>query len=233
MKAKLILATLLLGSIALASDPPISFERHYVVGDKDVYGIKMKMTSSGGGTGEMNMSMTSTQIVAKVYDNGDADIENATSDLVIDVMGQHISPPTGKPTTVRMTKFGAPVGTDGKPTGRGPNMNFLRYASYQGEGGMTPGQVVKIDRVDPDNAKNTVHGTATLVSTDSGVSMITSSIDVTTADTGDKPMHIDATTWVGAGGKLSKSVAKITNLAMAAGSPMKIDAVELTMERKN
>jgi hypothetical protein len=233
MKAKFLIASILLiGSVALASDPPISFVHKYAVGDKDVYSIKMKMTASGGGMGEMNMSMTSTQVVKKVYDNGDADVENSTSDMVIDVAGQHISPPGGPSTTTRVTKFGAPVGA-GKAAGRGPNMNFMRYTNYMGDGALSLNTPLKIDSVDPDNPKNSVHGTATLVGTENGLSKIVTSMDVRTADTGDTAMHIDSTSWLGENGKLNRSEAKITNLAMAAGSPMKIDAVELTMERKN
>ncbi len=219
-----------MGSIALASDP-VSFLRNYKAGDKDVYGVNIKI---GASVGEIGVTMTSTQTVKKVYENGDADLETAISDLSVDAMGQHIKPPQGEPTTSRVNKFGMPVGPAPAPAGghRSPfDMGFMKYTNVMGMDAMEIGKPVTIDQTDPNNAKSHVKGTATLVSTENGVSKITSSLDITTEQTGETPMHIESTVLVGAGGKMTRTEAKITHLPPTGG--MQIDTVDLTMERKS
>jgi len=227
MKAKLVFAALLLGSIALAKDP-VSLARNWKAGDKDVYAMKIKLNSQ---MGEITIEGTSTQVVKKVYDNGDADIETTNSEMKFHGMGMDRDLPAGPASTMRLSKFGMPVGlkADGQKNPRGMNLSFMRYALATGEN-LEVGKAVAIDKTDAENPKNKVKGTYTLVSTDNSIYKITSSMDVSTEETGDTPMHIDATSLVAAGGKLNRTDAKITHLPATGG--MQLDSVEMTMERK-
>ncbi len=229
MKLKLFLATLAMGTLALAANQ-VSLERKYVVGETDTYAITMKMS----GAMSMDISMTNLQTVKKVYDNGDADIENVTSDMKMSMAGTTFPSPKNPPSTMmRMTKFGAPVNPPKSATGarRGMNMNFMKYTQMMA-GGLEVGKSITINETDPDDPKSTVKGTVTLVGTKDGISELKSSLDVTTAETGDKPMHVDSSSWVGAGGKINKTVAKITNLGPSVGGGQ-INAIDMTMERKS
>lgn len=218
MKAKLILATFALATAAFAADP-VSFERTYHVGDKDVYSMNMSMS----GQMKMAIAMTSTQTVKKVYDNGDADIEVGTSDMTFN--GNAMPSTANRTTTMRMTKYGVPVGN----VGGGGGMNFARYANFYGNGGLELGKTVNIDTDDKENGTK-VHGTVLLEAQEGSLYRIVGHLDVTTKETGDQPIHVDSTSWVAAGGKLDHSTSKITNIHMAQAP---IDSIDLTMTRKS
>ncbi|MBX7132355.1 MAG: hypothetical protein K1X67_06730 [Fimbriimonadaceae bacterium] len=221
MKLKLLIAGLALATAAIAQDT-IDLTRLYKVGDVDKYKMDMKMV---GQMGEVTVSLDLTQTIKKLYDNGDADIESQSGEVKIVAMGQNMNQPGGPATTQRHNKLGQPVGVKG-----GGQMDFMRFATFIGDGKAKVGETVTIDYKDAENPKNTAKGTVKIDSLENGVAKILIDLDVTSPNTGDKPMKMKMTNWYDvAAHKPNKMVGKITNLPQAGGMPM--DSVDITMTR--
>src|SRR2546429_185820 len=112
MKAKLVLFTTLLAAGAMAHQGTFQILHTYKEGEKDTY--KMNMDVTLGSMGDATVSMTLTQTIKKVYDNGDADIESKMADMHV-LLGGNEVPNAGAdtpPSTQRFNKYGAPVGEE-------------------------------------------------------------------------------------------------------------------------
>lgn len=223
MKFKLLIAAMVLGVTAFAQDT-IDLTRIYKVGDADKYKMDMKMV---GQMGEVTISLDLTQTIKKVYDNGDADIESQSGEVKIVAMGQNINQPGGPASSQRHNKMGQPVGA-GKAKGQ---MDFMRFATFIGEGKAKVGDTIAIDYKDPDNAKNTAKGSVKIDSVEAGVAKILVDLDVTTENTSaGKPMKMKMTSWYDvASHKPNKMVGKVTNLPETGG--MAMDSMDITMTR--
>jgi len=234
MKAKFFLAGASLFAMAY-SQQIYRFERKYVEGEKDAYSFKMSMNLAQG---SVDILMTQNWTVAKVYENGDADVETETTGTKIRFNGNEMDPPGGQAntkTTVRVNKYGAPLSTGSTGAGAGQrmgqNMAFTRFAAMVGETGISVGQTVPIDYVDPKDPKITAKGSVKLESVDAGVAKLISNIDLTNAQTADKPIKMVATTFVDTtSSKLNKSEGTLTNLPSQ--GPVTPDAIQYVIERK-
>lgn len=229
MKGRIIFATLAVTALAMAAQDTFKPIRTYKEGDKDVYELTMKMTAQGS---PIDMSMTQTQVVKKVYENGDADIETTVTNSKVNFMGQSRDMPSSPSTTTRMNKFGAPVG---KPAGgsRGMNFSFMNFSRSYGDKEMKVGETVKFNWADEKDAKSKAAGTATLVSLTDKTAVVKSEVDVWSAETGDTPIHVVSTVTVDrASGKPDRVEAKVAKLP-ASAAPMPIENMELTMVRKS
>lgn len=227
MKFRTILFALALGVAGAAyGQDTLTMERQYKAGDVDHYSMTLNMNSS---MGAMKISADIAQTVKKVYDNGDADIETATSNMSIDMAGRTMNPPPNPPTTLKMNKFGAPAG---QMNSKG--FNPSQIANFLGDKPLTVGQTITIDQADKDNPKNHVKGTVKLVSFANGQGQLETHMDFWTADSdSDKPMHADANIWVDATShKMMKLVATMKDLPMGKAGGMTISSAEITMVRK-
>lgn len=225
MKTRFILPALMLAALSFAGQEVYKFERKFKEGDKDSYKLAMSMNMNGG---EVNVTMKTSQLVKKVYENGDADVETTTSDLKVNFNGQEMSPPPQKPRTMRINKNGMPVNAQSSAGQRGMNMNFMRYATVWGSQGLKVGETVNIDEKDANNPKNTVKGTVRLESISDGVAKLITNLDVTTDEIA-KPMKIAATILLEAG---SSKMNKITGtMSGISAQGMEIEAIQFTMER--
>lgn len=219
-----------LALLVLLPQQTVRVTRDYKVGDADTYHITMKMEGSMA----MNMSMDSTQKVVKVYDNGDADVESTVSGSKMEMMGMKRSLPSGGATTMRMTKYGTPVGGAPEANGKRVQMDFSKYVRQVPKDAMKVGQTVDFSEVESEDGKTVAKGTTTLESLSGGVAKYVTRMDVTTEGM-TKPMHLDFTSLVeAASGKPNHIEGTITNLEGAVGMPkgMPITSVMMTMDRK-
>lgn len=195
-----------LTTLALAQDA-FSPARTYASGEKDVYGLSLKIDA---GQYDIAIAGKITYLVKKTFENGDADMQSQTSDMVISVMGQDTKQPSGDPRVVRYNKYGAPIEKGTPKEERQPLfMNFLTYRPGQS---MKVGETVKISEILDDENKTEVKGTAKLESLTDGIAKISSSLDIVQKKD-KKPSHIDSTGYYDAKtSKLNRTEAKVTNV---------------------
>jgi hypothetical protein len=223
MKTPAILMAVPFAVLSLASQDTVSLARKYVEGDKDTYKLALQMTISES---NVDMSMTSTRVVKKVFDNGDADIEDVVSGLKMSIDGHTVSPPAPKPETTRYSRAGIPLSA--KKAAQG--MAFLKFVNWVTDKPLKVGETVVVDYPDPDDPKSRVTGTIRLESVDKSDAKLISVLESTTSTSKDKPMKMAFTTWFDlATCKPNRITGTISNLAGPQGLP--IDGVQLTMER--
>jgi hypothetical protein len=111
--------------------------------------------------GKVNMTMTIAQEITKVYDNGDADLKETTSDVVMSMGGKDIKTPPTPSITMRIDKTGAPQGDASGNMGAG-------YAAVLSKlsGGISVGQTVPYDYANPAKPGSHDVGKITYVSAD-------------------------------------------------------------------
>ncbi len=225
MKIRAILLSALLGVAAIAaSQTTLKVERKYVVNESDTYKTNMTMASSAG---ELKISFESTQAVKKVYENGDADIESAIANMVVNMAGNEFKPPAQPPMTMRIDKFGVPTKAD-KNSRR---FNFARFGSYFGNSELTVGQSVAFDQIDKENPKNHVKGTAKLIGIDAGKAQISITADSFT-DGAEKPTHVEGMSTIDAAtGKLVRFEGKATDLPAMGAPGMTISTATFVIEK--
>lgn len=238
MKFKALLFAGCLAVVAFAAQDPLNLTRTYKDGEKDTY--KMAVTVSLPiGSADINLNMT--QVVKKVFENGDADIETTVSDMRMSFGGNEIPAQAGAPApqgrVQRYNKFGQPVGGSA-PAAAGDRgaammdqMSFLRYAMFTGEKPMAVGVPVDIDAKD-EKAGTRTWGKITLVKIENGVATISSELKSTNKQTGEsKPMNLKFTSLVDtASSKLNKVDGTVTDLP-ANEQGMQVDSVKILMER--
>lgn len=227
MKSRFFLIALAFAAIASAQD---SFKhvRAYKEGDKDTYAMTMKMATQ---MGSMDMSMTISQLIKKIYPNGDADQETTVSGMTINMMGRTQNVPPQPPTTVRINKLGIPIAA-AKTPGR-MNMNFLEYARAYGETELKLNVPFKIDYTDPNEAKNKVSGSVTLTALTDKQATIKGEMNVWTAQTGADSIHLVTTSLIDrASGKADKVESKVDKIPASMTQGFQIDNMEITMTRK-
>jgi hypothetical protein len=223
MKTRIILFALIAAAVSVTPAQTLNPARKYVEGTSDVYSMKMAINSS---MGELGMTMTMTQKIVKVYENGDADIETATSDMLVNMGGQEIRPPSGKPESTRLSKFGFPVAPK-----KGSGMDFSRFGTYFGEKELAVGETYTFDQVEKENPKNHAKGTAKLLSIENGKAKLAVSVD-SYKDKVEKPMHLDGTVTVDAATcKMLRFEGKASDLP-AMGQGMTVSSAQFTIEKK-
>src|SRR5437868_12532406 len=124
MKAKALIFSLALSTAVLAGQGTFRLTRSFKVGDTDIYKLHSTATMS---VGDADISMKIDQTVKKVYDNGEADIENGMSDFHVIFNGSEI------PTPIPTDKHVVHVDKHGMPTEMGKGgmarLQFVRFAS--------------------------------------------------------------------------------------------------------
>jgi len=226
--------TLLLGTfcaMALAANAlqEVKIVRTYKVGEADKYLMTMDMTSA---MGAITIKVASTQKVAKVYDNGDADVETTVNSLTVNAMGNEMNPPIPAVTTQKFNKYGMQVGKS-VSSDRG-GMDFLRYLNVIGDRALKVGETIPIDYKNPDDAKDTAKGNVKIESLTDSVLKMVAYLDITNKQTeGGKPMNVALTSWIDVrDGKPEKVEGVVTNLPANAQGGMQIDKVNFSVVRQ-
>jgi hypothetical protein len=222
MKAKAILLCLGLISIALGAQDSIRFSRHLKEGDQDAY----KMHISGSTQqGDIDFSMKMQQLVAKVYDNGDADLTTTITEFHLMMGGNEIPVPAPQPSTIKVDKNGMPKEM---PQGIQGRMQFMRYMTSFYDKDIKVGDTINVDSVDPKEAKNKTTGTIKFDSIADGTAKVVADLTTTSADT-DGPSKIHMTMYINAAtSKLNKLEGTVDSLPVQPG--MAMTDVKVSME---
>lgn len=221
--------TSLLALFALATAQDVfSPARTYTVGEKDIYGLSMKMA-----TGQYDVTIIGklSYQTKKLHENGDADLESNAYDVVMNVMGQEMKQPGGDPTVRRYNKFGTAVEKGLAKDKRQPI--FMKFLTYRPATPMKVGQTLKIDEVLDDEAKTQVKGSAKLDSIVDGVAKITSVLDVTQSKT-KRPTHFESVGYYDARtSKLNRAESKLTNVDASEMEGMPpVNSITVVIERE-
>lgn len=223
-----------------AGQDSFSFERAYVVGEKDVYSTKLSMES---GLGSFDISMDRSERVAKVYPNGDADIETEISNLSVLMNGEPLQGGTSggagpQKTSEKVDKYGRPSasgasrgGTTGASRRGGlGGAEFMRYMSLGEVKSIKVGETVSLDHADAQNPKTKVKGKATLVSIEAGVAKVQASIQVT-QEGSSKPVQATFTSFYDvATKKLNRTEGTLSDLPPM--GQMTVEAMQIVITRK-
>lgn len=226
MKVKNIFLGLALVAFAGATQGTFKFERVYKLNEKDTYKSKIDVVAS---MGEINVSMNIANTVKKVYDNGDADIETALSELKVSMGGQEMPAGSSAPPAMsqRYSKFGESIGEMTGGDEMTSQMNFFKYARLGVKEPMSVGQTIKISSKD-EKKKEEVSGTVKFESLTNGIAALVTELDVKKDGT-EKPMHIKMTSSIdAASSKLEKVVGTVTGVP---AEGIDIDSLKFTMER--
>lgn len=229
MRSKFVLLVAAVAVCAFAAQDGQKFERKYKAGESDAYTMSMAMET---GMGSIDVAMTMTQTIKKVFDNGDADIETSIGSMKINAMGNEMSPPTPPATTTRMNKRGVAVqAAQGAPAGgraaggMGMMLNFTRFGGIMTDGEMKVGAAVPFE-----DKESGSKGTVTLESLKDGVAVLVSKIEVKNPN-GGAPMVVDTRSWIdSATSKLDKLEGTIKN--PPGQDQMPIESIKMSMVRK-
>lgn len=229
MKRATITLGIALVAAAFGTQQAISLQHAYKEGDKDTYVFNITATTQMGAA---DVNMTMNQLVKKVYENGDADIESTYTEFKILFNGNEIPVPTPPTATSRFSKSGLPISTSQKGGMMG-GMSFMKYSTMMFDKPMTVGQVIPIDEKDPKDG-TTVKGTVKVDSVADGVAKLISHMEITPAKA-EKPMKLDVTTYLDvATAKPNRLEGTATDLpadvAGSGGPP--VESVKFVMERK-
>lgn len=229
MSARNLLVLLLLPSVALGLvQDGFSPARTYTLGEKDVYGLSMRMDA---GQYMVSISGKLNYEVKKVHENGDADVESKAGELTIDALGDIIKQPAGEPRLVRYNRFGAPMEKEA-PKGQKQPI-FMSFLTYRPSVAMKLGETVKVDETLQNSAKTQVKGTAKLEAITDGVAKIVSLLEVSEAKA-KKPTKIHSIGYFDVKtSKLNRSESKLTDVdpAEMQGMPP-ISSITIVIERE-
>ena len=176
------------GGVAAAlgsgSGQKYTFLRKYEMGDKDVYLTEVKTGTTS------DITMTMTQTVTKLYDDGSADVSSASSNMKMVLNGKDTPVPTEAmaPISMRLDKYGSPIDSSGASAGSG-GMPFAISQISSLRNGIDVGQTVPWDTSAA--AKLGSKGTVTFVGIEDGGAKLHIASD--TFSDGKPDGHIDGT----------------------------------------
>lgn len=225
---------MIVAAAAFALQDEVKFSRTYKAGEKDKYAFKVQTKTP---MGDVDMTMSMTQEILKVYDNGDADQKTTIADMKMMMNGTDMSsmlPPgaMGQPVIVRINKNGMAVAKTKAPANQGMMGgmgDLVALGNFLSEKAFKVGQPVPIDISDPKDPKTKVKGTMTLEALEAGVARVKSDLEVTSAQA-TKPIKVQTTAWVEvATSKPNKIEGTVNNVTGPQG--MEIETIKYSMER--
>lgn len=227
MKAKALLAGLALISLAVAAQDTIRLTRTFKEGEKDSYKMHSTVTMA---MGDADVNFVMEQLVKKVYDNGEADVQTTMDDFHVVVNGNEVPVPAPPVTTMHVDKHGMPIKVEGGDQTMS-RMQFMRFSSLFFDRDLKVGETIPIDYTDPKDEKSHTTGTVQLQSVTSGEAKIVASLKVTSAAS-TTPMNVDMTSYVDvASSKPNRLEGIVTNMATETPGGT-ISAMKFTMERQ-
>jgi hypothetical protein len=222
-----VFAVMLLAFVAKAQER-ITFNPTWTSGQKDSFRLAMTM---GTDRGDVSLSMRLDRSVARVFDNGDAEVQSSVDELKVAFNGQEIEGSqlaSQLGSSERLNRFGMPVGAKAKAN-RGVSIDYARYLTMFTDKGLRVGETVPVEYTDPENAKSTIRGTCTLEAIESGIARLVGKYEIAN-ENATTPMKAAITTWVRVSdSKIAKSAGTISNVTSPQG--VSIDAIQLSMER--
>ncbi|MCO5298226.1 MAG: hypothetical protein M9921_15365 [Fimbriimonadaceae bacterium] len=228
MKTRFVLLAAALMVGAWAAQDGLKFGRTYKVGESDAYSMAIAIESD---MGPFDISMKMSQTVKKVYENGDADLETAVTDMTVNAMGNTMNPPAPPATLQRVNNRGVPIGgSTGAPGGgmrggMGMMLNFGRFGGVMTDKEMKVGVPVAID--DP---QGKTKGTVTLQSVADGVAVLVTKLEITQGEAS-QPMKVDAKIWLDtATSKLNKMEGVVSG-SLPGQQQVPVQQVKVRMER--
>lgn len=229
MSTRNLAVLLLLPSFALGFlQDGFSPARTYTLGEKDIYGLSMRMDA---GQYMVSISGKLNYEVKKVHENGDADVESKSGELTVDALGDVFKQPAGEPRVVRYNRFGAPMEKEA-PKGQKQPI-FMSFLTYRPSVSMKIGETIKVDETLENSAKTRVKGTAKLEAITDGVAKIVSLLEVSELKA-KKPTKIQSVGYFDTKtSKLNRSESKLTDVdpAEMQGMPP-ISSITIVIERE-
>jgi hypothetical protein len=234
MKTKALILGLGLVAAAFAVQDAVKFERAYKVGDRDDYRFSITASTM---MGDADIQMIMSQVVKKVHDNGEADIETTIGDMKLMFMGNEMPMPGGQtppPTTSRVNKYGMPVGEQARGGGGGMmgmmgGGELMRLGTMMMDKPMTVGQTIPFEQVDANNPRNKVVGTVLLESIKDGIAVVVTKSEIHNANSA-QPMKVDVRSQIEMATNKPKLVeGNVTGIPEQGG--MQIDGAKFRMER--
>jgi len=204
------LSVIAVAAVAVAQDT-FSPLRTYVVGEKDVYSMSMKMESE-----QYDVTMTGkmSYLVKKLYDNGDADLETKVYNVVMNAMGQEVQQPESPAQVRRYNKYGVPIEKVDPKAPKQPT--FMNFLAYRNGATLKLGESMPIQEELNDEAKTKVKGKAKLDSISDGVAKVVTQLDITSKNSS-KPMHVESISYLDTkSSKLNRVESKVTNVEQSA-----------------
>jgi hypothetical protein len=184
MRATLLLSVLFMSCLGSAAQDSVKLNRTFKVGDSERYNVALAMTMAGG---DATIDLVMKQTVKKVYDNGDADIETALSDIKVVIFGSPMAQPSEPPSVQRVSKLGTPVGLKTSKKAKA-ELDILKLAAVMLDRDLTIGQEVPVEIVDPKDAKSKMKGTAKVLSVKDGIAKVETKLDVWNETTTTDPL---------------------------------------------
>lgn len=223
-------AILVLFSIATAATPTVqdrvNFERKWKSGETDKQRIGLAFSTQ---MGDVALTITAEQKVAKTFENGDAEVEVRVTELKVLFNGSEMpqqAPPT-QALTMRMDKRGMLARQPGQRRGMG--IEFLAYAHLVPDRPLKPGEATEIAYSAPDNPKNKVTGTIKFDSISDGTAKLIGRYEVWTDNGGDEPTKVTMSSWVRiSDSKIVKAEGTFSNFRLQSSMPP--TAAQFTME---
>lgn len=230
MKRATIILGLALFAAAFGTQQAITLQHSYKEGEKDAYAFNVSVNIMQLGAAEVNMQLE--QLVKKVYENGDADVESSYKDFRASLNGSEIPFPAPPTSLVRYNKAGVPLNA-GKGGGMMASLSYLNYSTMMVDKPLTVGQEIPIDQKDPKDG-STVKGKVKVESLVDGVAKLISHFDISRPGA-EKPFKLDVTSFVEVSTSKPNSVeGTATDLpadAAGQGGPQ-IESIKFKMERK-
>jgi hypothetical protein len=232
MKAKALIFVGILAAASFAAvQDSLQLARTYKEGEKDAYTVKIDIAIQGG----IEVTTSMSQEVVKVYDNGDADVKFTYGTPKAMMGGQDISSMAGQmlnmpPMTMRLNKYGSSTTKPTVQQGMMAGMHkMMSIGSTLLDKPMKVGQAVPIN-VEDKEAKSKVTGTITLESITGGVAKIVSDMQITNAQTTDKPMKLKTTALIDVASSKPNRVEGLATDVPGQGG-MAPDSIKFTLER--
>lgn len=177
------------GSVAGALD----LGRVYQVGETDRFSVTVQIET---GAGSVDMTMRQVQVVKRLLDDGQAEVESRTDGLEAKMNGEKI-PIEGAsqmpPVNLVIDRWGWQLRVPAVGRGSGASVAFLRYALVLPRGRLEVGRSVPVEADLPIGSR--VSGSARLVSVENGVARIIQSLEIVSRGQSG-PQTLTMTTWV-------------------------------------
>ncbi len=229
MKIKFLIIVCALSAYAFARQDSFTFNRQYKAAEETNYTMSLGLASS---MGSVDIKLTTHEVVKKVYDNGDADLETSLTDMHVLFNGNEM--PAGnqanQKSTRRVSKFGVPVGKSQTAGRTQMGMEFLRFANLSPDKPMKVGDTFAVNEVSKEDPKSKVIGTIKLDSIANGVAKFVSTMQVYSAQS-DKPIKLNLSSYVDTATSKANKVEGTASDLPSQGQ-MQVDSVQFVIERK-
>lgn len=194
--------------------------RAYQVGDSDRFSVAVQIETE---VGSVDLTMRQVQVVKRLLEDGQAEIESRTEGLEAKMNGEKI-PVEGASqmpsVNLVVDRWGWQLRAPAVGRGSGASVAFLRYALVLPRNPLQVGKAVPVEADLPIGSR--IRGTAKLEEIENGVARILQTLEITTRGQ-DRPQSLAMTTWVEA--KTSRIIRVEGQASAALGADGDVGAV--------